>query len=334
MIALYDYVSMTFSGYTVSEIKSLLGLTNYTFEIGTGARGYSSCEFFASVKIFSAPHPSNRFNVWLEMSGSACRSFESYGSGDYQQLLSLALSDSENVHLTRLDIAFDDYSIDPLLKIDEFSPDYVIDLDLIASLVLDRNSDGSNDHYISKSRYYDVQRSSKGTTVYFGSPSSNIRFRIYDKAKERGFKNLHWVRFECQLRDENAKQFAIMALLDYDLGISFEMLINNYIRFIVNDDVNKSRCSTAPFWANIIQETRKISVFSSRGTEYNLPKLQQYLTGTLGNACYTLLETIGEDAFIKSIHENRSPFFPSKYAALISQFKAEERAREEASNNE
>lgn len=324
MIALYDYLSMTFSGYSVGEVKSILGLLDYTFEPIHGVRGYANGDHFASIKIFYNPPPDNRFNVWLEMSGQACRSFETYGSGSFQQLIKVALDDPENIHITRLDIALDDYSIDPLLKIDQFDSNFLIDLDLISSLVQDRNPDGSNSHYSSKSKYWQVDNSSKGKTVYFGSPSSKIRFRIYDKAKERGFKNLHWVRFEIQLRDENAKSFAYTSYLGYDLGISVSMLINNYIRFIEPDDSNKTRCSTSEWWQKIIDTTQKITLFHKPGVDYNLAKMVQYYTGTLGNGLYTLLECLGTEEFVKQVHENRSPNFPPKYSSIIQEHKAQQ----------
>lgn len=322
MIAIYDYLSMTFSGYTASEIKSILGMTDCVFEPRTGARGYASGELFASISIFSGPPSNNRFTTWLEMTGQGCRAFETFGNGNYQELFRLAVNDHENIHITRLDVAFDDAPIDPRENRDVFSPDYLIDLNLISDLVQDVNQDGSNNHYISKSRFWEVDHSSKGTTIYFGSPTSNIRFRIYDKASERGFTNLHWVRFECQLRDENAFSFVVNTYLGYDLGLSFQMLINNYLRFIEQDDINKSRCSTSPWWQSIIDTVQKITLFSKPGMDYNLSRMVAYYTGKLGNGIYTLLECLGEEEFIKQVKQNRSPYFPPKYSYIISEAKA------------
>jgi hypothetical protein len=232
--------------------------------------------------------------------------------------------DFENVHLTRLDIAFDDSPLDPRQGIDEFVNGGVLDLDLISSLVLDVNADGSNDHYTCKSRYWNVERSSKGTTVYFGSPSSLVRFRIYDKAKERGFEKLHWVRFEVQLRDERASAFVIKSLFGDILGLAFSELINNYIRFIENDDINKSRCSTSLWWQNFIDCTGKLSVFTAPGDEYNLSRLYHHITYNQGNGIYTLLEVLGEEEFLKSVRQNRSPNFPPKYSVLLQEHRANE----------
>ena len=50
-------------------------------------------------------------------------------------------------------------------------------------------------------------------TVYFGSAKSEVRFRIYDKAQERGGLGYHWVRFEMQLRRERAFNFLVSELV-------------------------------------------------------------------------------------------------------------------------
>jgi hypothetical protein len=42
-------------------------------------------------------------------------------------------------------------------------------------------------------------------TYYIGAPNSDIRFRIYNKAKEQKIDDLNWWRVEVQLRDELAK---------------------------------------------------------------------------------------------------------------------------------
>jgi len=47
-------------------------------------------------------------------------------------------------------------------------------------------------------------RSGRVETYYIGAPNSDIRFRIYNKAKEQKIEDKNWWRVEVQLRDEFA----------------------------------------------------------------------------------------------------------------------------------
>lgn len=67
--------------------------------------------------------------------------------------------------------------------------------------------DDTDDHnYTCRSQWWLVEYGSEGECIYFGSPKSNTRIRIYNKAAERGYKEgeKHWIRVELQLRDVNA----------------------------------------------------------------------------------------------------------------------------------
>ena len=94
----------------MADVIELLGLEKCPFETVNGSKGFRYRQYFNGVSVhFNEEQTSNTEGfVWVEMSGSGCRTFETYGNGDYTALFELARSDPTNIHLTRLDIAFDD----------------------------------------------------------------------------------------------------------------------------------------------------------------------------------------------------------------------------------
>ena len=114
-------------------------------------------------------------------------------------------------NITHIDLAFDDHT-------------GILDLGQILQ--------DTDDHcYRSRSRWWKVEYGSTGTTIYHGSPKSNIRTRIYDKATERGLLDgTHWIRVELVLRDENASG-AVRAIIDKnDIGCVFSGIALYHIK--------------------------------------------------------------------------------------------------------
>jgi len=105
-----------------------------------------------------------------------------------------------------------------------------------------------------------------GGTIYFGSGKSDVRLRIYDKQLEHNTKhpenpvNHSWVRWEFQLRNERASSAVRLLTTGISLGVVASGILNNYIRFIVNDDCNRSRCSIAPAWMSFVGNIEKLQL--------------------------------------------------------------------------
>lgn len=105
-----------------------------------------------------------------------------------------------------------------------------------------------------------------GGTIYFGSGQSDVRLRIYDKQLEYNTKHpddpvdAPWVRWEFQLRNERAMMAANLMMMGSSLGEVASGILNNYIRFIINDDSNRSRCSIDPKWVEFVGSVRKLSL--------------------------------------------------------------------------
>lgn len=103
----------------------------------------------------------------------------------YEKVHLSVLKMLKDAHCTRIDIAFD-----------------VFDVDMSNWKWIDQKGRPSNIWYDGKC---------KRETVYIGGKDSDLRLRIYDKAKEQKEKDREWWRVEVQLRGELAENYRLMS---------------------------------------------------------------------------------------------------------------------------
>lgn len=185
-LILYDWLSFSMKRSDPYIIVDLLGLSHVPWELTKGARGYKDRLYFNCISI----HFNGRddMGVWCEMSGQGCRAFESLTTlpGKWDDLFHTI--NDHNLNITRLDIAYDDHI-------------GVLDINEIIQDTRDKE-------YVSKSDFWEIIESSKGQSLQFGSPQSDVLIRIYDKARERNCpEGEHWIRCELQLRRDRAISF-------------------------------------------------------------------------------------------------------------------------------
>lgn len=296
-IVIYDWLSFTSKVHTPDELINALGLGHVPWTETKGARGYRDRKYFSCISI----HYNGRedMGVWVEMSGQGCRTFESLSSVGWDNLFKF-IHDNE-LHMTRLDVAYDDHTgILPLDRIIE---------DTRAGM------------FVSRMNYWETVLSSKGATVQIGSPQSKVLIRIYDKAAERGYdSDVHWIRCEMQLRDGRASEFTKIAM---PIGEAFAGVLLNYLRFVEPDaeDSNKSRWPMKDYWANLVGDAQKISIFSVPGMEYNEECCKNYVVNQAGNAIDACLRMYGRVEFCKMI-ENRQTKHNPKYDMIVDAHRA------------
>ena len=270
-LILFDWLTATSHIDSVDGIKQLLGMDKPGISWETKEaymNGYPMRQMYSGINILYGGR--DDMGVCLTMSGQGCRPFESYGHGNWFDLLSTFTTPKE-YNLTRLDLAFDDHT---------------------GLLNIDRLLDDTDDHYyVSKSRWWKVEYGSEGTSIYHGSPKSDIRFRIYDKAAERGLHDgSHWIRVEMQLRDKLASSMALEILSDLNVGRSFCGVLRNYLTYRdPNGDSNRSRWPLADYWERLLCGVDSVQIWSSPGVEYNVFRLERFLVDQCGAAitCYT-----------------------------------------------
>ena len=299
---LYDWISFTSKKHSMRDIVDLLGMAACPFETVNGSKGFRYRQYFGGVSIhFNEEQISTNVGfVWLEMSGQGCRTFETYGNGNYNALFELARSDPTNIHLTRLDVAFDDLT-------------GLFDINKICDYT-------RLEYFTARIQKYQAIYSNSGNSVQFGSRMSNTLIRIYDKAAERGYDNtqFHWIRCELQLKDCNALGFADKAR---DVGIQETYLgvLKNYLMFREpGADTNKRRWSICEFWDSFLDDAIRLSLWSAPGVNYNLSACTRYvLTQPIGSI-KTLIKIYGEESFLEMVRNAPQPKNP-KYASLIKQ---------------
>lgn len=328
---LIDWFSFSSRIDSFETFSSLLGMTDVHWECLSGVCGYSERYYFNGISIHSGG--GSRFigtdkehmvsGAWLEMSGSGCRTFETYGNGDWQMLLDYVTYNSDNITVNRLDLAYDDFI-------------GLLDMDSIVE-------DTRNKNFISKFRsnpeiIESVGESESAYTVTHGRMGSNTFIRIYDKRLEQEAQCYtdHWVRNEIMLRHENAA--AAIDLLtdqyDYKDGVRYlisnkkeidEMyflIMNNYLRYIDPSDTDSNlwRAPVAVHWKKFSESitTFRISLFSSPGEDYSELKLNNYVENILPGVIYTYITIHGVDEMLEVVNSKRWKL-SEKYLRLLSE---------------
>lgn len=295
-IVLFDWLSFTTKIHSVSDVIDIIGMVSVPWETIKGAHGYKERLYFNGVNIFF--NGRDDMGVWCEMSGQGCRAFESIGSGDYEYIFGLVKYG--DLHITRLDVAFDDH----------------IGLLDIGRICLDTRAG----EYVSKSDYWEIVESSKGCTVQHGSPKSDVLIRIYDKAAERHCEaGTHWIRIEIQLRDDRALQFVS---LPYDVGGNFAGVLCNYLRYVDSDDLdsNRWRWPLKDYWADVLCGASAIKLYVKPGLEYNIDRCERYVYQYAGNAVDALIKIYGVEEFKKRLSKRGTRPNP-KYTQLVDTYK-------------
>lgn len=307
-----DWFSMTTRIHTVDELVDLLGLRGCNFIECLGNHGFARRITFGGISIHynrdeTEGKGTGRF-VWLEMSGSGCRTFETYGTGDFESLIALVNQEygksktDKDVRLTRLDIAFDDM-------------DGGLDIDRIFD-------DTRAGNFVSRFSKFSYTGGSDGLSVTFGSRNSNVLIRIYDKAAERGYSREevpHWVRCELQIKDDNAAGFA-WKLQSEPLSDLYRSTLKHYLSYRVPNpqDSNKRRWEETEYWSEFLSDAVAKSVLEKPGVVYNLMKCLDYLQKQPMGSIKTVIKIFGIDHFIRFVMEAPMPQNP-KYDRLIAE---------------
>lgn len=270
-----------------------------------GRNGYRNGLYFGSISILYDGNPG--MGICLDMTGQGCRAFEEYGSGDFIGLFQL-FSQDDRFHITRLDVAFDDHT-------------GILD---IRQLFHDTDDQDGEQQFVSKFRKSKIEKSFKdgrpGVSIYHGSEQSEIMLRIYDKAAERDLpEEQHWVRVELQLRRERASQFAFAAVSE-PIGTLFRGVLVNYVRYVDDPgtDSNRWRWPMKSYWADLIDQVARISLFVKPGVEYNIRQLDHYVFDQAANAIGASIDIYGAPFFMEQIQKRRSE--NPKYRKLVEQY--------------
>jgi phage replication initiation protein len=155
-----------------SDIFQVLGIPANDFvQIETKALGYSCMYLHGNIKVYTSERED--MGVHCELSGNACREYEFFFNNNWVDLIK-RIKENRG-HFSRIDLAIDDF-------------DGIFTLDQIKQKV--QNAEIVS--YFKKGRilteYNLTAKDNLGQTIYFGSPQSRIRIRMYNKAIEQILK--------------------------------------------------------------------------------------------------------------------------------------------------
>ena len=249
--------------------------------------GFPNCFYYAGIKL----HYSNQLIV-LDMSGKGCRSCEDLNPGFnwykflqfFDRGLTQPMKDSDgklSVHISRIDVACD------LLD------DERITLPFLQRYVM-------QDKFICKSNYHTCVIGNKEMGIYFGSPRSDRRLRIYDKAMEQG-EDSPWVRFEFQLRNDNALSFYLnlSQTCNGDFGECYYGMLHDYLRFTTKpnekDVRHTDRLVVCRWWKEFLNGVRKIKQLYLPGNDYDITNISHVYARQCASTVRTLIEAAEGD---------------------------------------
>lgn len=217
-----------------------------------------------------------RDDVFVNMSGSGCRMWETLNQGySWQEYLSSLFADFKTVHFSRLDIAGDSFDL--------------LDMGKVMRCTVDRK-------FVSKWRKFLHSGGNWRCEVIFGSPKSEFFLRIYDKTlerKEHRCKDVpeNWVRCEFQMRNDRAGGFLHEWLRSGDLGHTYAGVMRNQLVYWRQfDGHNYDRIVLQKWWSDFIGDADSIRLPHQGGLEYNLENLERYVYGQAASSIKTLLE--------------------------------------------
>lgn len=313
-IILVDWLTFSIRGEqlpTAAAVIDMLGLTGAGFLSRNGHYGYRSAVYFGGIWIMYDGR--DDMGICVEMSGQGCRQFETSSVISFAQLFDVLVSGSDRnlpicYNITRLDVAYDDIDHDGSGLLD----------------IVKICKSAYQGRYISKFAQSMPQvdcvvdqsgKVDRAHTCYFGSPKSEVRIRFYDKAQERGGLGYHWVRCELQLRDERAYNFLVCK---DTWGNRFFGVLNNYLRFVTPNkhDSNRRRWASPKWWTEFLQSLDKISIYTAKGVDYNLTRLEHYIIEQCGNSIDTFIQCVGMLKF-QQLLKHRDSYLNANQQALV-----------------
>lgn len=338
-----DWLSFSHKLLTVDEMIAVLGLSGESWVDEEHSKlRYERRKIFLHITVHYTPVryvpgsicqtvPSTIYNpgVCVEFSGQGCREFEEFSSVGWSDLLTWIHDESSNevkcampaeglpfpdvvmqisvprsckvCQISRLDLAYDDF-------------DGVLNINTLAECTRLHNYTSllSKHSIIEDSEINNPDHT--GISVCFGSRSSNVFFRFYDKRVERAAWDLeHWVRAEIQLRSAAAVGALDCLCSGMPCGELHSNICYRYLNFRdPGSDSHKDRWHICQWWLDFLESVVSIALFSRKDVEYNKNRMDNYAYKQNHNHTLTELACDGIGAYLLRLLEFREQI-PEKY---------------------
>ena len=268
---------MTSKIHSQQQFLEMLGVQDCSFLEMPGRYGWQTRLYYRGISVLFG---GSREDVCLELSGTGCRTVEeiSENTFDWFQFLQNFEFDirTGDVTVSRLDIAGDDH-------------DGILNYRRMAMHCRRRR-------YICKA-HWNMWTDGAEQAIYFGSPASDRRLRIYNKALEQKLEGEHWIRAEMQMRNKNAVSFLLNWFREKDIGGCYAGVLRDFLRFTETapEQKNYRLCATCSWWDTFIALIGKCPQLYIDGGVYTLWHVQHFLERQAASSLKLWLEANNGD---------------------------------------
>lgn len=273
MQLLIDYLTFSVRDVPLGRLLKIFGIAEVEYtEANSRMIGYKYGLYSKGIQIFYGGDQ----GICISLSGTGCRRLESlYPNLNWSRYIGLIYRHYPRCHISRLDVACDEF--DGILKFSR-----------LAKHSLER-------YYVSR---FNTPLVSGGReeSIIWGSPSSRVRVRIYNKALERNVTG-HWMRCELQLRDDAVFSFCREWFRLGNLGSAFSGIVINEVRYTSQKNLGNhtERLDTAPYWRKFLNGSDRLKMAYPKGLAYNMERLEDYVFGQAGKSLAIWLDVNNGD---------------------------------------
>lgn len=242
-----------------------------------GRYGWQNRLYYRGISVL---YGGSREDVCLELSGTGCRTVEEISGNTFDWFRFLHEFEFDirvgDVNVSRLDIAGDDR-------------DGVLNYRRMTMHCRRRR-------YICKARW-NMWTDGAEQAIYFGSPASDRRLRIYNKALEQQLTEEHWIRAEMQMRNKNAVSFLLNWFRARDIGSCYAGVLRDFLRFTETAPENNNHkfCVTCSWWDTFIGGIGQCPQLYIDGGSYTLWHVQRFLERQAASSLKLWLEANNGD---------------------------------------
>lgn len=290
--------------------------------------GYAAAIRFGDVFVCYDARTNDYFNdmgVCVSMSGEGCRQFEKYTTlhqlddngfllegEDYSAFpLLFCLLVENQCRVSRLDVAIDERS-------------GLLDVPVIQEAA---KAGEVNSRMRSIKGVFDLDgKTDNGSTIYFGSETSDFRVRIYDKAKQLGQAD-PWVRVELVLRHDLSTAFVDKFVNGWNgegeqlnVGVMAFSILKDKLNFIDRDDSNISRCTVKSWWVEFLGNVEAQKVFERVVAEHNVEALAEWVVTQVAPSLALTFKCLHGDWFRDKVLVAGEKRWSKKYESLYRNF--------------
>ena len=133
-----------------------------------------------------------------------------------------------------------------------------------------------------------------GETLYFGSRSSEMFVRIYDKAAQQG-EAFHHIRVEMECKGKNAEEMVTALLCGGFANVPRILLAYLDFKTPSGGDSNKRRWSTAPWWADFLDRCEKARLHVKRAAVRTVERVKAWIQKQAAQSLAVVFDAIEKE---------------------------------------